>query len=241
MSDPLSLVRQATMSGNAVKYIDHHYIFGNSKYHESIKTCFKRTLKGTEDFFYSLRDVIFFLENADTGVGEYRRMCVEMRTTAVVEHDKKTLKEYLTGVIDTCPQLDLNALSAAAALPHSTTQISNSEHDMNLNTPLISMKEMEEHKQRHAALIDQSIHRPSTVSVPQSGSLAIGGLSVEKLEELRLLRRSQKRKVVHMEGNIGDIIDAGFIKADRQLLAELRSDELPSHTRSSVLSKPGAV
>jgi hypothetical protein len=43
--DPLSLIRQATMTGAAVNYVDSHYIFGSHKFHESVKTCFKRTLK----------------------------------------------------------------------------------------------------------------------------------------------------------------------------------------------------
>lgn len=45
MNDPLSLVRQATISGEPVKYADQHYTFGNQRFHESTKTAFKRTLR----------------------------------------------------------------------------------------------------------------------------------------------------------------------------------------------------
>lgn len=51
MSDPLSLVRQATMTGTAVNYVDGNYIFGRYKLHESTKTCFKRTLGKCMIFF----------------------------------------------------------------------------------------------------------------------------------------------------------------------------------------------
>ena len=42
--DALSLVREATMTGTPVKYVDNHYIFGHHKFHEGTKTCFKRSL-----------------------------------------------------------------------------------------------------------------------------------------------------------------------------------------------------
>lgn len=42
--DALSLVREATITGTTVNYVDNHYIFGHYKFHEATKTCFKRTL-----------------------------------------------------------------------------------------------------------------------------------------------------------------------------------------------------
>lgn len=42
MSDPLSLVRQATITNNPVNYVDGFYVFGPYKIHESTETCFKR-------------------------------------------------------------------------------------------------------------------------------------------------------------------------------------------------------
>lgn len=44
MSDPLSLLRQATITNNSVNYIDGHYVFGPYKIHESTETCFKRLI-----------------------------------------------------------------------------------------------------------------------------------------------------------------------------------------------------
>lgn len=42
--DALSVVRNAIMTGTKVNYTDSHYVFGNYKFHEGTKTCFKRTL-----------------------------------------------------------------------------------------------------------------------------------------------------------------------------------------------------
>lgn len=59
MSDPLSLMREATMAGTTVSYADNHYSFGSYKFHESTKTSFKRTLRGKYKcmvHMYGLRD-----------------------------------------------------------------------------------------------------------------------------------------------------------------------------------------
>lgn len=61
MSDPLSLVREATISKQPVKYESNHYIFGQIKLHESTKTCFKRTLQKSDAFRI---DVPFSLTNS---------------------------------------------------------------------------------------------------------------------------------------------------------------------------------
>lgn len=44
MSDPLSLVRNATVAGTAIAHEDGHYVFGAQRLPETTKTCFKRTL-----------------------------------------------------------------------------------------------------------------------------------------------------------------------------------------------------
>lgn len=107
------------------------------------------------DYYYTLRDVIFYLENADVSVAEYRRKVVTMRYTAVVEHDKASLKGYLTGAIDSCPQLDFAAaVASAASYDASVTQRAESAAPA---VPLISSQEMQEQRQRHAAIFDQSV------------------------------------------------------------------------------------
>ena len=134
-----------------------------------------------DDYYYTLRDVIFFLENNEIGVGEYRRLCAEKKITAVVEQDKQSLKSYLLGEVDTCPQIDLSMLSSSSATTSATsavsldTQITQSassssttgQHKSSTSTtqlPAISEKELQEKRQRHAELIDQAIQRPSILS-----------------------------------------------------------------------------
>ncbi len=44
MSDPLSIVRNATMAGVVVGHEDGNFVFGNTKFAETTKTSFRRTL-----------------------------------------------------------------------------------------------------------------------------------------------------------------------------------------------------
>jgi hypothetical protein len=141
------------------------------------------------------------MENSELGVAEFRRLCVQNRITAVVEQDKPVLKSYLTGEIDTCPQLDVarapptatqdpppdthpppprrphkpaaaggagagGARMPAAAAAQSTAVPSRA--GAAVTVPSMSMEEMEEQRNRHAALIEQSMQRPG-LSVGSSG------------------------------------------------------------------------
>ena len=88
--DPLSLVRQATIYKASIKYADGYYVFGKYKYSESTKTSFRRTHQSGG--YYTLKDVIFFLENVDVALSEYRSKAAALNITAVVIADKQNLK-----------------------------------------------------------------------------------------------------------------------------------------------------
>jgi hypothetical protein len=66
------------------------------------------------------------------------------------------------------------------------------------------------------------------------------GLSVDRIEELKLLRRTQKRKAVTVEGG-GDSFDVAFLQVDKKILSNLRANEQPSFTRKSVLCRTAMV
>lgn len=115
--DPLDLVRQATTTRTPVNYNGGFYIFGEHKLHESTKTKFKRSLKSGG--YYTLRDAIFYLQHIEVAEVEYRRQCIKANVTAVVTQDKANLKQYLTGKIDTCPQLEEDGAVTASATAQS--------------------------------------------------------------------------------------------------------------------------
>lgn len=81
---------------------------------------------------------------------------------------------------------------------------------------------------------------PPTITSHHSGA-GLAGMSKEKLEELRQLRRAQKRKSVFNLGGEDQRLDKAFLEMDRRILAKLRAEETPVRNRSTVLSKANAV
>lgn len=64
-----------------------------------------------------MRDIIFFLENVNTPLAEYRKLAFKARhVAAIVQADIKNLKSYLTGVIDDCEQIDRNMPARRSAV-----------------------------------------------------------------------------------------------------------------------------
>lgn len=163
-----------------------------------------RSLK--DGTYYDVKDVIFFLENADISLADYRRKAVEKRVKAVIQQDSDNLKNYLTGVIDTCPQIDPNKIVPIAVdntIGSNNKLINSVSKDVGL-----SLEQLQEQRQRHAAMLDQPIgdsHR----------------------DENR-----HKRKATSGEG------DSPFIQADTSILKQLRAEEVPAHTRGTVLRAP---
>lgn len=182
------------------------------------------------DYCYTIKDIIFFLENSDMTVAEYRRKAVESRIFAVVEQDRQALKNYLTGVIDTCPQIDLQ-LAASFVLPSIalTTNISNviDNNQKNLfEQPIISNEKMLEQREKHAARLEMNIQKSKDVIFDNNNSN----------------NNMQKRTISQaFNTNEEEVLDKEFIEADRHILTKLRSDEIPAHTISTILNTIGTV
>lgn len=109
-----------------------------------------------DDYFYTLRAIVFFLENSEGSVAEYRRKAVEAKVTAVVEQDRQALKNYLTGVEETCPQIDVAAMNAYWK-SHSAELAANSKSKP--EAPAISLEKMNEHRLMHAKLLEQTLQK----------------------------------------------------------------------------------
>ena len=115
MNDPLTLVRLATMKGATVVCKDDEYVFGSQVYPAKVETCFRRTLASAKAQYYTLKDVIFFVQSNALSMVEYRRAVVKERCVAVVEADSKALMSYLTGEVDSVPQIDLEKAAEVVA------------------------------------------------------------------------------------------------------------------------------
>ena len=111
-----------------------------------------------------------YLENCDKPFKDYRKLCVIKKITGISLQDRNVLKDYLTGAIDTCPQLDLE-FAAKSLATDEVADLSGNPADVDTTSaPQLSTEEIQEQKKRRAALIDQSIQRPATVSTgPAAG------------------------------------------------------------------------
>lgn len=147
------------------------------------------------------------MENVEISNVDYRRKAVEKRVKAVIQQDRDNLKNYLLGVIDTCPQIDPSKIVSVTVNNSGisgNTAIESASKDVGL-----SMEQLQEQRERHAAMLDRSI-------------------GDNNLDDNR-----QKRKAISAgEG------DSTFLEADTNILKELRAEEVPAHTRGTVLRAP---
>lgn len=86
----------------------------------------------------------------------------------------------------------------------------------------MSVEKMQEQRERFNAQMEKALQKTKTDQTQD----AIGSL------------KQLKRK--HADGE-EEIVDKQFLAADKQILARLRSDELPAHTRSTVLNATATV
>jgi parafibromin len=116
MSDVLELIRQAKKGGLPISYENESYTLLGKSFPEKTLSCFKRTtIAGATTQYYTLRDILFYLDNESMSLIDYRRKVVEARCTAITDQDKADLRNYVYGQISTCDQIDKSAVAAASS------------------------------------------------------------------------------------------------------------------------------
>lgn len=107
------------------------------------------------DYCYTLKDIVLFLANAELGDVEYRKKVVQEGggVTFVVAYDKQALKDYLSGAIDSCPQIDLQ-LASSYQLP--AEAIATSGH---ADSQIMSAERMQEQRERYAAQMERTMQK----------------------------------------------------------------------------------
>ena len=88
-------------------------MIGEHKFEENTPTCFKSSSVKID--FYTIRDVVFFLENAELSIVESRAKAQALGINPVMTQDKADLMAFLTGDVDTCTQIDHAAMAKWAA------------------------------------------------------------------------------------------------------------------------------
>lgn len=113
----------------------------------TIKYATNYILNVADGGYYTLRDIIFFLEKFHAGFREYRTMAKEAGVTAVVVQDTENLRNYLTGAISTCDQIDPEAMNVQPQeVPQQATPSAPVEEEV--KKPQLSEEEIQEHRKR---------------------------------------------------------------------------------------------
>lgn len=102
-----------------------------------------------DDYCYTLLDIMYFLENINVPLAEYRRKLVaesKRGITAVTEPDRPFLQQYINGEIETCSQIDLSQIQSLAPL----SQIQSSD---NATQSKPSKSKEERSKQKHEGYV----------------------------------------------------------------------------------------
>jgi hypothetical protein len=211
------------MSGESVNYADNHYTFGVQRFHESTKTAFKRSLR-SDDYFYTLRDIIFFLENAACTIAEYRRKAVENKINAIVENDKSALQDYLSGKAETCTQIDQSVQASYKA------------------TVLVKPASY----QKKSVTMDVSVEiEESNTSLPQEKIQELRDMRNKQKRKISHISNSSERSAKPSSNLMNKLLNSfehaskEQIEADRAVMARIRSTDYPAQTRLSIFNSQG--
>ena len=109
---------KATIENIPVEHKENHIIICDQKFLETTPTCFKSISLKVEGGYYTIRDLVFFLENIETSLIEYRTKAQKLGIIPVVIQDKADLTRYLHGDVEICPQINREAMKSATGFNH---------------------------------------------------------------------------------------------------------------------------
>lgn len=73
------------------------------KFSKDTSTCLKRSI-GNTVIYYTLNDIVYFLKNIDNK--DYRKNAMSARVNAIISTDQQPVKEYFTGISESCTLID---------------------------------------------------------------------------------------------------------------------------------------
>lgn len=166
-----------------------------------------------EDEFYTLVEVLFFAMHRDKATSEYTREALAKQIGRVSYLDHEQMKAYLSGSIQSCPQVDERKMAEYRAGKAHGQRQDDGKAVASLAAAAKAQlsEELLASKREHA----QRLH--------------------EYIEAAR------KGMPMHATGYMEYKLDPQLVQADRNALAHWRAAEVPLLTRASVMHRPGAV
>ncbi len=210
--DPLFLIRQANIDKNTFHHVDGYYLVCGTRFPTTAQTCFKRTLKGQQDRYYTVGDVIFFLQHIDYSITDYRNAVSSstIEVSAVSAPDKDDLKNYLNGIVDNCKQIDYAVQASQKQSSSSTGGASGSAGSSS-----------------SVGGVDSNLEANLNAEVSEA-----------QLEELRLV--AEKYRQVVDKGNPTRDALQQYMFADKAYLKALRQHDIPAFTRITIMERPNS-
>jgi len=158
-----------------------------------------------------------------------------LKITAVVEHDRQSLKNYLTGIIDTCPQIDQQMII-------NYNNDNNNSNNNNYNNSEFSKEKLNEQRVKNARILDKITnssrsHNNNNINTDDDNredttvTTTINALNKRKIQET----------ILDVESSQQDPDYQQFLEEDRQILSRFRVDDIPVKTISTVLNTVGTV
>ena len=206
------------------------------------------------EYYYTLKDVIFFHENSEINNAEYRKKAVESKIAAVVGQDRSNLLNFLTGAIDTCPQIDplvvanynssdiqQHGIGTSRAGDDSINDVSSSSSSYGEGSDVVLRDKFNELRLKHAMLLDSHINKSKTMNSFTANNNSNNNNNGDVRDDTTNKRKIQDA-TFHDSGD-GSIDQdmLQFLEADRQLLIKLRADDIPAHNITTVLNTVGTV
>jgi len=104
--DSLFVIRDAHTSGHPIRDNgEGFYLVGSKRLEWKSETCFKKALKSGG--YYTVHDVVFFLQNAQLAMVDYRKAALAAKAAGVTQVDRSKLNDYLNAVVDTVDSIDV--------------------------------------------------------------------------------------------------------------------------------------
>ncbi|ODN06259.1 Parafibromin [Orchesella cincta] len=237
MADPLSLLRQYTVSGKDIIEKEEKIIFGEFAWPKNVKTnymIYGSGKDGAAKEYYTLECLLFLLKNVSLSHPVYVRHAAAENIPVVTRPDRKDVLAYLKGETTTSASIDK---SAPLEIPTQVKRTADEPSESASKKPRFEDIQFQKVKETLAARLDAP--RETSVTINNIKSLS-EAMSVEKIAEIKAKRLSKKRTTIkgHDDIEIGSEVRA-MLDYDLDVTKDIVSRERQWRTRTTILQSNG--
>ncbi|XP_057319100.1 parafibromin-like [Microplitis mediator] len=240
MADPLSLLRQYTITKKEIIERGNEIIFGEFSWPKNTKTnylTYESGKEGTEKKYYTLESLIFFLKHVQLTHPVYVRQAAAENIPSVRRPDRKDLLAYLNGETTTSAAIDK---STPLEIPIQVKRTSEVGPDSGSPKKLkFEETQVQQVKEQLAARLDTP--KEASVTVDNIKSLS-EALPPETIAAIIVKRIANKRKTikenddVHMNSYLQVMVDMDVYNS-----RDILSRERQWRTRTVILQSNGKI